>query len=168
MNVRKPANLSALDRSRTVARLRSLSYLLDSSVRLPLLGTRIGLDPIIGLIPGFGDALTLLPAGYIVFESYRLGVPRRVVARMALNIGVETLFGVVPVLGDIFDATFKANLRNLVLLERYVGPLGDKPLERPSNIGVTAFLGVTLLLLAVGAGLVLWLGVWLFQRLVTV
>ena len=168
MNVRKPADLSALDRSRTVARLRSLSYLLDSSVRLPLLGTRIGLDPIIGLIPGFGDALTLLPAGYIVFEAYRLGVPRRVVARMALNIGVETLFGVVPVLGDIFDATFKANLRNLVLLERYVGPLGDKPLKRPSNLGVTAFLGTSLLLLIAGAGLVLWLGVWLFQRLVTV
>ena len=168
MNVRKPADLSALDRSRTVARLRSLSYLLDSSVRLPLLGTRIGLDPIIGLIPGFGDALTLLPAGYIVFEAYRLGVPRRVVARMALNIGVETLFGVVPILGDIFDATFKANLRNLVLLERYVGPLGDKPLKRPSNIGVTAFLGISLLLLIAGAGLVLWLGVWLFQRLVTV
>ena len=168
MNVRKPADLSALDRSRTVARLRSLSYLLDSSVRLPLLGTRIGLDPIIGLIPGFGDALTLLPAGYIVFEAYRLGVPRRVVARMALNIGVETLFGAVPILGDIFDATFKANLRNLVLLERYVGPLGDKPLKRPSNIGVTAFLGISLLLLTAGAGLVLWLGVWLFQRLVTV
>ena len=164
--MRKPAEkLGTPDRGRTLARLRSLSYLLDSSFRLPVLGTRIGLDPIVGLIPGFGDALMLLPAGYIVFEAYRLGVPRRTVLRMALNIGVETLFGAVPILGDIFDATFKANLRNLILLERHLGPIGDKPLKRLSNIGVTAFLGVSLLLLAAGAGLVLWFGVWLFQQL---
>ena len=165
--MRKPAEkLYTPARSRTVARLQSLSYLLDSSFRLPVLGTRIGLDPMIGLIPGFGDAVMLLPAGYIVFEAYRLDVPRRTVLRMALNIGIETLFGAMPILGGIFDATFKANLRNLVLLERYVGPLGDKPLNRPSNIGVTAFLGVSLLLLAAGAGLGSWLGVRLFQQLV--
>lgn len=153
------------ERGRILARLRALSQLLDSSVRLPLLGYRVGLDPIIGLIPGFGDAVMLLPAGYIIFEAYRLGVPRRTVARMAFNVGLETLFGTVPILGDIFDATFKANTRNLFLLEHHTGQLGDKPLQRPSNVGVTAFLGTSLLLFVVGAGLALWLGVWLFQRL---
>ena len=153
------------DRSRRVARLRSLSRLLDSSLRLPLVGTRVGLDPIIGLIPGFGDAVMLLPAGYIILEAYRLGVPRRTVLRMAGNVGTETLFGTVPILGDIFDAAFKANTRNFYLLERHIGPLGDKPLARPSNKGVTAFLVFALLLSVLGVGLALWLGVWLFGRL---
>ncbi len=160
------AGINTPDRSRRVARLRSLSRLLDSSVRLPIIGYRVGLDPIIGLIPGFGDAVTLLPAGYIILEAYRLGVPRRTVTRMALNVGIETLFGSVPVLGDIFDAAFKANTRNLYLLERHLGPLGDKPLQRPSNKGVTAFLGLALLLSLLGVGLALWLGLWLFRRLV--
>ncbi len=134
-------------------------------MRLPIIGTRVGLDPIIGLIPGFGDAVMLLPAGYIILEAYRLGVPRRTVVRMALNVGIEILFGTVPVLGDIFDAAFKANTRNLYLLEHHIGPLGDKPLSRPSNGGVTAFLVSLLLLFGLGVGLALWLGLWLFGRL---
>lgn len=153
------------ERSRTLLRLRSLSRLLDSSIRIPVIGYRIGLDPLIGLIPGFGDALTLLPAGYIIFEAYRLGVPGMTVARMALNVGLETLFGTVPFLGDIFDATFKANTRNLYLLERHLGPLGEKPLQRPSNRGVTAFLVVLLSLIVAGAIFAVWVGIWLFRQL---
>lgn len=146
-------------------RLRSLSRLLDSSIRIPILGYRIGLDPLIGLIPGVGDAAMLLPSAYIVFEAYRLGVPTRTVARMVLNVGIETLFGAVPVLGDLFDATFKANIRNLYLLERHVGRLGDAPLKRPSDRGVMVFLVVVLLLILAGAIFALWVGSWLFRGL---
>ena len=153
------------ERSRTLARLRSLSSLLDSSIRIPGLGYRIGLDPLIGLIPGFGDALTLLPAGYIIFEAYRLGVPKATLARMALNLGIETLFGAVPFLGDLFDATFKANNRNLYLLERHLGPLREKPLPRPSNRGVGVFLAVLSSLIVAGAIFAVWVGVWLFRQL---
>lgn len=156
---------SATSRAATLSRLRVLSRLLDSSFRIPVLNYRVGLDPIIGLIPGIGDAITLLPAGYIIFEAYRLGVPKAAVTRMIANVGLETLFGTVPFLGDIFDATFKANTRNLVLLERYVGPLGNSALKRPSNRGITWFLIVLLLLCAAGIVLATWLGLWLFRQL---
>ena len=155
-------------RSRTLSRLRSLSKLLDSSIRIPVLGYRIGLDPIIGLIPGVGDAVTLLPAGYIVFEAYRLGVPRRILVQMGLNLGVETLFGAVPVLGDVFDATFKANNRNLYLLEQHVGKLGAAPLTRPSNGGVATFLTILLLLGVAGVVFAVWAGIWLFRQVLNV
>lgn len=145
-------------------RLRSISRLLDSSIRIPVLGYRIGLDPIIGLIPGVGDAVMLLPAGYLVFEAYRLGVPQRTLVRMGLNLGVETLFGAVPVVGDIFDATFKANTRNLYLLEQHVGQVGAAPLAKPSNRGVATFLVILLLLGAAGVIFAVWAGIWLFQQ----
>ena len=155
---------SAEARRNTLTRLRALSHLLDSSVRLPG-GYRIGLDPLIGLIPGVGDAVMLLPAGYIVFEAYRLGVPRRTLARMGFNIGVETLFGAVPILGDVFDATFKANNRNLYLLERHTGQLGAAPLVQPSNRGVVSFVAILLLLGSAAVAFTLWVGVWLFRQL---
>ncbi len=148
-----------------LSRLRALTRLLDSSIRIPILGRRIGLDPIIGLIPGFGDAIMLLPAGYIIFEAYRFGVPKRTLMSMIANIGIETLFGTVPILGDLFDAAFKANTRNLYLLEKHVGQIGSRPLERPSSVGVTLFLTVLLLSCAAGIGLAVWLGLWLFGRL---
>lgn len=156
--------VSVRERSAALARLRALTRLLDSSVRLPG-GYRIGLDPIVGLIPGFGDAVMLLPALYLILEAYRLGVPRGTVVRMGLNVGVETLFGAVPFVGDLFDATFKANTRNLYLLERHLGPIGDRPLERPSNRGVIAFLALLLVLLVGAAALILWFVGWLFETL---
>ena len=158
------ARVSARERAAALARLRALTRLLDSSVRLPG-GYRVGLDPIIGLIPGFGDAVMLLPALYIVLEAYRLGVPRRTLARMGFNVGLETLFGAVPLIGDLFDAAFKANTRNLYLLEQHLGVIGERPLERPSNRGVFAFLTVLLVLLVGGAALVLWFVGWLFGLL---
>ncbi len=162
---RKSSPVPAQTRRNTLARLRALSHLLDSSVRLPVIGYRIGLDPLIGLIPGVGDAVMLLPAGYIVFEAYRLGVPRRTLARMGLNIGVETLFGAVPIFGDVFDATFKANTRNLYLLEQHTGQLGATPLLRPSNRGVVSFVAILLLLGSAAVAFALWVGVWLFRQL---
>lgn len=157
---------NSASRQVSLTRLKALTRLLDSSIRLPIIGRRIGLDPIIGLIPGVGDALMLLPAGYIIFEAYRLGAPRRTLMRMIANVGIETLAGTVPFLGDLFDAAFKANTRNLYLLERHVGPLGEKPLERPSRAGLTWFLIVLLLLCAAGIGFAVWLGLWLFRQLV--
>lgn len=157
------ARVSSRERAAALARLRAFTRLLDSSVRLPG-GYRVGLDPIVGLIPGFGDAVMLLPALYIVLEAYRLGVSRRTLARMGFNVGVETLFGAVPIVGDLFDATFKANTRNLYLLEQHLGTIGDRPLERPSNRGVLAFLAVLLVLLVGGAALVLGFVGWLFGR----
>ena len=164
----KGALISAGSRQATLTRLRLLSRLLDSSIKIPILNRRIGLDPIIGLIPGIGDAIMLVPAGYIVFEAYRLGAPKRALARMIANVGLETLVGTIPLLGDLFDAAYKANTRNLFLLERHVGQLGDTPLPRPSSVELTWLLIVLLLLCAAGVVLAVWLGLWLFRQLLQI
>jgi hypothetical protein len=97
-------------------RLRRFAWLLDSSIRVP--GTRwtVGIDALIGLVPLLGDAAGVLLSSYIVFEAARLGASKGVLARMALNIAIEGLIGALPVIGDLFDAGFKANQRNIKLL----------------------------------------------------
>lgn len=95
-----------------------LAVLLDSRFRVPFTRFRFGLDPVLGLIPGIGDAAMAVPACYILYRAHRLGARRRVLARMAWNIAVDFAVGTIPVLGDLFDAAFRANLRNLALLRR--------------------------------------------------
>lgn len=99
--------------------LGRLAWLLDDAIRLPG-GFRIGLDGLIGLIPGIGDGIGLLASGYIVAAAARLGAPKSILARMTLNVLLESIIGIVPVLGDLFDFAWKANLRNLELLNRYL------------------------------------------------
>src|SRR5512138_3960022 len=99
-------------------RLKSLAWLLDESIRLPG-GWRIGVDALIGLIPGIGDAVGALLSAYIINEARALGAPRSVLLRMSWNVMIDTIVGAVPFFGDIFDAAHKANSKNLALLERY-------------------------------------------------
>lgn len=97
-------------------RLERLVRLLDE--RFSIAGYRFGLDGLLGLIPGIGDSATALASAYVVLEAGRLGAPRSVQARMAANILIDYLVGLVPVFGDLFDFAFKANRRNLDLLRR--------------------------------------------------
>lgn len=97
-----------------------LAVLLDSRFRVPFTDFRFGLDPILGLIPGIGDAAMALPACYILYRAHRLGVRRRVLARMGWNIAIDLVIGTIPLLGDFFDAAFRANLRNLALIHREI------------------------------------------------
>lgn len=106
------------DHVATLDRLRWLAALLDTAVRLPG-GARVGADAIIGLVPGIGDAITTAMAAYIVYEAKRLGVPKRKLLRMAANVAIDGLVGAVPILGDLFDVAFKANIRNLRIIERH-------------------------------------------------
>jgi hypothetical protein len=101
-------------------RLRLLTYLLDNSI--PIAGTpyRIGIDPLIGFIPGVGDFLGMSFSGYLVLESALLGLPRVTLLRMAANILIETLLGTVPFVGDWFDFAWKANVKNMALLESHL------------------------------------------------
>jgi len=101
--------------------VRFFSNLLDQCIALPG-GFRIGIDPIIGLIPGFGDALSTVLSLYIVYQAALLGLPKRILLRMIVNVTVEGLVGTFPVLGDIFDAVWKANMRNLRLIELHYAP----------------------------------------------
>ena len=104
-----------------LARMRFMSRLLDNSILLPG-GYRIGLDPIIGLIPGIGDFIASTLSFWLIFDAARLGMKKRVLARMAGNVLVETLFGTIPLLGDLVDAAWKANARNMQLVEKHYSP----------------------------------------------
>lgn len=105
---------------RELEEIERLAALMDSSVRIPVIGYRIGLDGLLGLIPGIGDAVSLLPAGYILYKAHKLGAPRGTLARMALNTGADAALGSVPLIGDLFDFVFKSNRRNVEMLRRHL------------------------------------------------
>ncbi len=98
-------------------RLQSLSRLLDSSIPLPG-GYRIGLDGLIGLIPGFGDMAGGIASSYIIIESARLGASTPTLLHMVFNVLVESIIGLIPFLGDLFDFVWKANEKNMALMEK--------------------------------------------------
>jgi len=101
-------------------RLERLAWLLDDSILLPGLNTRIGLDGILGLIPGLGDLISAAISTYIVAEANRLGASRAILIRMCGNVLIDTVVGSVPLVGDLFDFGFKANKRNVHLLTQFL------------------------------------------------
>lgn len=133
---------------RRLVRLRNLALVYDAGIRIP--GTRFefGLDPLVGLVPGLGDAVGAGLATYIVFEAARSGVPWSVLVQMLLNIGIDALIGAFPVVGDLFDAAWKANLKNVDLLEEH---LADPGATHHSSRRLLVAIGLVLLLLFVGA-----------------
>lgn len=136
------------------ARLKRLAWLLDSAIPLPG-GYRIGLDGLIGLVPGLGDVVAALLSSYIVVEAARLRVPASVLLRMGLNVALELIIGAVPVAGDLFDFAFKANERNVRLLEASLGPPEQvQALRRRSGWTVAAALAVPALVLLLALALV--------------
>jgi hypothetical protein len=142
--------IGTIDRRR-VEGLRRLGYLLDNSIPIPGTRFRIGWDAVIGLIPGFGDLVGGALSLYIVLQSARLGVPRGLLGRMAWNVAVETAVGSIPLLGDLFDAGYKANLRNLALLQQHV----EQPREsrQASRRFALLLAGGLVLLIAAAVGL---------------
>jgi hypothetical protein len=113
-----------------LARMRFLSRLLDNSIPLPG-GYRIGLDPIIGLVPGAGDLVASAFSIWIMYDAARLGVQKRHLLRMAMNIIIETVAGSVPLIGDLFDAVWKANAKNMQIVELHYRPTTTpRPLHR--------------------------------------
>lgn len=105
------------DQQRRLARLRRLADLLDARFRIPGLGIRVGLDSIIGLVPGIGDLAPAAVSAWIIAEARKLGVSRTTQTRMIANVAADVLLGTIPLLGDLFDVAWKANLRNLRLIE---------------------------------------------------
>ena len=149
----------AAAREGALRRLDSLSYVLDNSIRVPGTRARFGVDAVIGLIPGFGDAAGSLLSAYIVVEAARLGAPAATLVRMLLNVGIEALVGAVPVAGDLFDASWKANARNVALLR---GELERRGSTARSSKAV--LLAVILALVAI-LGAVGWLAVMVLRAL---
>ena len=152
-----PATDSILgsDAASRTKRVRVLAKLLDDSIVIPGTGWRIGLDPIVGLIPGIGDLIGAVLSGYIILEAARAEVPAYTLARMLLNVGIDTLLGAVPAVGDLFDAVWKSNTKNVALLERHLA--GDRTaLARERRGAILAIaLAIIALVLIIGAGLAL-------------
>ncbi len=147
-----------LVRTAEVERVGHVVRWLDDLVRVP--GTRfgIGLDAILGaLVPGLGDLVTGGVAFTVVAAAVRRGVPRVVIARMLLNIGIDTLLGVIPVAGDLFDLLWRSNTRNLALLERHQHEL--EPRARAGDYLALAAAG-TMIAIGVAAPFVLVAWVW--------
>ena len=129
----------------TRERLKQIAWLLDSSIPIP--GTRftIGIEALIGLFPFIGDLIGVLLSSYVLAEAARLGAPKSVLVRMSGNVALEGIVGMIPFAGDVFDAVFKANQRNVRLLEAWL----DEPRRtaRSSRIfGAAIVLGVAALL----------------------
>ena len=144
-----------------LARARALTRLLDSAAGIPGTSLRFGLDPILGLVPGLGDVAGAVLSGYVVLLASRHGAPTTVIMRMLGNVVIDTVGGTVPVIGDLFDAGWKANSRNLALLERHLGqPTATKRASRAVVWGTVA----ALVLLGVAAAAVATLIVrWVFE-----
>jgi hypothetical protein len=106
-----------------IERLRRRAWLIDAIGRVPGTRFRFGINSVIGLAPGVGDTVLALISLYFVYEAAGLGLPRHKLARMLGNVAVEAVLGVVPLLGDFFDVVWKANLRNIAIIDRHFGLL---------------------------------------------
>lgn len=126
--------------------LEGLARWMDDAFRIPIVGTRFGLDALLGLVPGLGDTATSLVAFYMLVAAVRRGVPKVTVARMGLNVALDYAVGALPFVGDAFDLWWKANRRNLELLRRHA-PSPAEPARR-GTLGDWLFVG------AIIAGLV--------------
>jgi hypothetical protein len=138
----------------TLQRLRNLTHVLDNAIAIPGTRIRVGLDPLLGLLPGGGDVAGAVLSAYIVLEAARFGLPKETLMRMLTNLLLDMVLGSFPMLGDLFDAGWKANSRNLDLLEAHVR--NPKP-QRASDRVFLIFLVAALALIVVGTGTIAFL-----------
>lgn len=100
-------------------RIERLAHLMDDSIAIPGTDLRVGLEAVVGLIPGLGDLATALVSLHIISEARKLGVPKKTISKMIWNVVVDTVVGAVPGAGDVFDAFWKANRKNIALIKRH-------------------------------------------------
>jgi Domain of unknown function (DUF4112) len=160
---RPDSMIEAYDSSRRMARrdggtdmesLDRLARLLDDFIRIPFLNVRIGLDPILGLVPWVGDTLTALFSLYLIGSAVQYRAPKVIIMRMAMNVAFDYLLGIIPFIGDASDFFVKSNRWNMNLLRRYA-----QDRRRPSlsdYLFVTAVIGALVLLIASGVALIFY------------
>ena len=141
---------------RHLKNLRALARIMDDAVEIPGTRFRVGLDALIGLVPGVGDVAGGVTTAYALVVAQRLGAPPAVLLRILWNVVIDTVFGSVPFLGDIFDASYRANRRNAQLLERYL--LAPEKTRRSSML--------VLILLLIALALIVAAGVYFSYRMV--
>ena len=133
---------------KSLTQVQVVADLLDRAIRIPGTDMRIGLDPILGLIPGAGDLIGAGLSGYLIILAARAGAPKTVLTRMVANVAFDSLLGSVPVVGDLFDFAWKSNTKNVDLLREHI----DRPTEASaSSRGFVALMLLAIALLAAGA-----------------
>jgi hypothetical protein len=149
----------------SVPLLRRWAVLLDSAFAVPGLNVRFGFDALLGLVPGVGDLTTPTFTVLLLVTGLRMGVPLVVLTRMVMNAGIDALIGLVPVIGDVFDLGWKANLKNLELLERHAVPgTASTPADAwvvTAGLALIVFVGV---LVVVPVILLAWLIAWVIAQ----
>ena len=140
---------------RALRHMDHLARLMDAQFRIPGTGFRFGLDSLIGLIPGAGDLSTFAVSGYMLVIMAQNGASGYVLARMTLNILIDAIFGSVPILGDLFDLAFKANMRNMRLMQQYYKE------GRHRGSAWKVFIPILIIVLLIVVGII-----WLMYRLI--
>lgn len=140
--------------------LKALAHVMDTAITIPGTNVRMGLDALLGLLPGIGDAISSAVGSYIILAAGKFGVPRPVIWRMVLNQTIDLVIGVIPFVGDLLDIGWKANVMNVALLEK---SLNDPTAARRSSAGLLLSLVVLLLMLTAGTMALFW---WLVVTLV--
>lgn len=120
--------LSARERG-ALKRARTMATFLDDAIPIPVVGYRVGIDPIVGLLPVSGDAVGAVLSSHIIAEAAFAGVPPKTLARMAAYVALDAVGGSVPIAGDVFDAVWKANQRNVALFEAHFENRTEVPVE---------------------------------------
>lgn len=143
--------------------LDQLSHLMDGLFRIPGIGWRFGLDALVGLIPGVGDTATTVVSFYVLAAGVRYRVPKVTLLRMGLNIAVDYVCGAIPLVGDLFDAAWKSNQKNIQLIrERATVPAAEAHAGRTSDWLFVGLIMLALLLLLIGSIAVAW---WILSTL---
>jgi hypothetical protein len=142
-----------------LAGLRKIADLLDNAFLVPGTSYRVGLDPILGLLPGLGDLVSPLFAIGMLLQARQLGVPRVVQLRMLINVAIDALVGAVPIAGDLFDFAWKSNDKNLALLELHARE------ERPPTPGDWAFVSLMIVLVIALAAIPIFVLAWILSAI---
>jgi Domain of unknown function (DUF4112) len=159
-NIERTIDRRAMNETDAVRLAKFLAELLDQRFTIPGTSIRIGLDPIISLIPGIGDLIANLTGSVILVIAAQLGIPKVVLVRMGINIAMNTIIGAIPIFGDIISIWFRSNVRNVDLLERSLGR-HTKRTSANDWLFVIALI-VALLVLLVG---IVFAAVWLFKQI---
>lgn len=116
-----------------IARARKIARLLDSAITIPVIRKKIGLDPLLGMLPIGGDVVSALMACYLLWTAYELRLPAPVITRMSVNVAVDILVGLIPVVGDVADMLWKSNDMNFKILEAAYQKHGVGPKRDPQG-----------------------------------
>ena len=158
--MRQPSLENSPQASNAYLRVQRLTQFLDNAIVIPGTSYRVGIDPLLGLFPGVGDYLGAFFSGYIVLEAARIGASRATILRMIINVIVDTISGLIPGVGDIFDIFWKANSKNMKLLQKQLDSGERREKADWLFLGLLAF---GLIVIVIGAAS---LSFWVLKSLV--